>query len=164
MAVGRDDPAAFIMPVEAVAADPEGEEESLHVGVVAYAKAASARAGFERWIGASAAIASSIVTLAIFSSLSASPNVVAKVVAGVISAAAAALVALEKFSGKASSALLLKRSGEFAKLWYKLRIEGEDAFEAVAYQHAELIGTEPAAGEKYWVAAREQIAKAPPGA
>ena len=134
------------------------------MAVVAYAKAASARATYERWLGGAAAIASSVVKLSIFASVSASPSVGAKIATGLISVAAAALIALEKFSGKANSALLLKRAGEFAKLWYKLRIDRVDAFPVVAYRHAELIGAEPAVDDKHWAAAREQVGGDAPGA
>lgn len=140
------------------------EEEALHVAINAYAKAASARQVTERWLGTSAAVASSIVTLSIFASLSSSPSMWAKLAAGALSATAASLVAVEKFSGKASSTLILRRAGEFAKLWYKLKLDGDSALAIVCYQHAELIGTEPAIDEKFWTMAREQVASQAPGA
>jgi len=137
--------------------EAESEVKGLHVAVNAYAKAASARAGRERTIGVAAAVASSVVSLSIFASLSASPNVWAKVATGMLAAATAALVAAEKFSGRASSTVLLRRAGDFAKLWYKLKLEGESALTAVCMQHAELIGADPAVDEKYWRAARKQV-------
>jgi len=146
--------AAFITPMTEIGTDPAKEEKSLHVAVVAYSKAASARAVWERRIGGGAAVASSIVTLSIFGSLSASADFWWKFATGILSVATAALVSLDKFSGKAPSPLLLRRAAEYSKLYYKLRAD-PNAFFDVGVQHAELIGMEPTAPDKYWREATE---------
>lgn len=144
-------------PATWVGYEPAGEDESLRVAIVAFSKAASARATFERWIGGSAAVATSIVTLSIFASLSASPSELVKLLAGLVSAASVALISLDKFSGKSPSTLLLKRAGEFTRLRNDLLFDGDAAFRRVSDMHSELIGTEPTANEKYWKAAWKQV-------
>lgn len=96
--------------------DAATEGVSLHVALVAYAKAASAREKLERRLSMGATAASAIVALSIFASLSASPSATAKLLTGILSAIAAALASLDKLSAKAPSSALLARAGELATL------------------------------------------------
>jgi uncharacterized delta-60 repeat protein len=121
--------------------------------LVTYAKAASAREKLERRLSMGATAASAIVALSIFASLSASPSATAKLLTGILSAIAAALASLDKLSAKAPSSALLSRSGELATLRYKLARKGKSALAAVGTKHAELIGSPPAADDKYWTGA-----------
>jgi hypothetical protein len=135
-------------------------EESAHLASVAYAKAAAARDSIERRVAVGATVSSSLATLAILSS----PGLAIRIIAGILSAAAAGLTALQKYGKEAPSSELLKRSGQYADLRYEMQVKRELALGPVTKRMAVLIGLPPIAGEKYWNRARAQVGNRLPGA
>jgi hypothetical protein len=135
----------------------EEEQRSLHRGVIAFSKAASARAKIERQLENASTALAAVVSASIFASVSASPNTAAKVTVGTLSALAAGFSALEKLSTKAPSTGLGKRAGDYARLSYRLQLEGDSAIPSVFAEHAALIETPPFAGDEFWQQANTQI-------
>ncbi len=72
-----------------------------------------------------------------------------------MSAAAAALTGLERSLSIPRASELLRRSGEFAKLWFRIQLEDSRlSLPCATNEHTELIGTGPTADERFWAAAK----------